>query len=174
MAAEKSDTKNQYEELNRVQTQFYTSIDGFNALTDFEIKRNAFMIIQNIAKGFPALSNILLNVYSPAFKGIESPALLRALQHKFVNQYHRGGIPKFLYYKSLKEKAEKQKATDKKTTAKGEDFSPEVVGEICKIMMFDSKDYEQYKYTENVQKLGEQIIGEFVKKEKSKSKKKKR
>lgn len=162
----------QYQELNRIQNLFYTSIEGFNALSDFEIKRNAFIMLQNIGKGFPALSHLVMNIYSPVVKAIESPAILKALQHKFVNPYKRSsGVPKFLYYKSLKEKAETGKKPSKKTTAKGEEFSPEIIGEICSILMYDSKDYEQFKYSEKVQFLGNQILGEFMKRDRSKKKK---
>ena len=162
----------QYQELNRVQNLFYTSIQGFNQLSDFEIKRNAFVILQNMGKGFPALSHMIMNIYSPIVKAIESPAILKALQHKFVNPYKRSsGVPKFLYYKSLKDKSDTSKKPSKKQTTKGDEFSPEIVGEICTILMYDSKDYEQFKYTEKVQFLGNQILGEFMKKERSKKKK---
>lgn len=158
-----------YQELNRVQTLFYTSIEGFNALTNFEIKRNAFMIIQNLGKGFPALSNILLNTYSPVVKAIESPEILKALQHKFVNQYKRAAVPKFIYFKNLKDKEEKS-SSSKRSSLKGDEFSQDIVGEICSILKYDTKDYEQFKYSEKVQYLGNQLLGEIMKKDRKKKK----
>lgn len=161
--------KNKYAEFNKVQTLFYTSITEFNELTNFELKRNAFMLISNIGKGFPALSNIIINIYSPHVKAIESPEILKALQHRFVNPYQprKGSLPKFIYFKNFDGvvKIDKKKQPTKKKTESGDEFSKEIAAEICSILMYDSKTYETMKFTKKVQFLGNQLLGEFMKKE---------
>jgi hypothetical protein len=91
---------NNFQEFNQFQTYFYTNINLFNNYTNFEIKRNSVQLLVNISKGFPALSQEILNIYSPEVKSIESPAIIRALQQaKFVNGFSRPKIPQFIYFK---------------------------------------------------------------------------
>lgn len=163
---------NKYNLFNKVQTLFYTSIEGFNELTNYEIKQCAFMLINTLAKGFPNVANILINIYSPNVKAIESPEILKALQHKFVNPYQprKGQLPQFLYFKNLEDKSQKLKAT-KKLTNKGDEFSKDIEAEICRILILDTKDYQTLKYTQRVQFLGNQILGEIMKKEQKRKKK---
>lgn len=163
---------NKYALFSKVQTLFYTSIDGFNDLTNYEIKQCAFMLLNTLAKGFPSVAHILLNIYSPDVKAIESPEILKALQYRFVNPYQprKGMLPQFLYYKNLEDKSQKAKAT-KKVTSKGDEFSQDIQAEICRILMLDSKDYQSLKYTPRVQFLGNQILGEFMKKEQKRKRK---
>lgn len=168
--------QNKYAEFNKVQTLFYTDVVGFNELTNFELKRNAFMLISNVGKGFPALANVIINIYSPHVKAIESPEILRALQHRFINPYspRKGSLPKFIYFKNLDviKDSKVKKIPTKKRTENGDEFSKEIVSEICSILMYDSKTYDTLKYTEKVQFLGNQLLGEFMKKEKAPTKRK--
>lgn len=166
---------NKYSEFNKVQTLFYTNVEEFKNLTNFELKRNAFMLISNIGKGFPALANIIINIYSPHVKAIESPELLRALQHRFINPYspRKGSLPKFIYFKNYEIKVDKaKKIPTKRITEKGDDFSKEIVADICSILMYDTKTYETMKYSTKVQFLGNQLLGEFMKKDKAPTKRK--
>lgn len=164
---------NRYNLFSKIQTLFFTSIPGFNELSNYEIKQCAFMLLNSIGKGFPQLSHVIINIYSPHVKAIESPEIIKALQHKFVNPYQprQGMLPQFVFYKNLEDKSQKAKAS-KRTTKKGDEFSQDIVAEICRIMLLDTKDYETLKYTPRVQYLGNQILGEFMKKEKRKSLKK--
>ena len=165
---------NKYALFSRVQTLFYTSPSGFDELTNYELKQCAFMLITSIGKGFSNFADMLINTHSPAVKAIESPEIIRAVQRKmYENTPYKGQLPPHVYYKNLEDKSQKAKAT-KKVTAKGDEFSQDIQAEICRILMLDTKDYQTLKYTPRVQYLGNQILGEFMKKASKTSKTKKR
>ena len=63
-------------------------------------------------------------------------------------------MPNYLFYKTKKK--EKELSTK---TEKGLEFAPEVKREICQRMMLDSKTYEYIKFSEGVQRCGQQVIG---------------
>ena len=157
---------NNFQEFNQFQTYFYTNINLFNNYTNFEIKRNSVQLLVNISKGFPTLSQEILNIYSPEVKSIESPAIIRALQQaKFVNGFSRPKIPQFIYFKQSKTKAKPIKPEKKKITKKLSkkdkelmvDFDPAIIEKIQSILFLDNKDFEDFKYTEQVQNLGRNL-----------------
>lgn len=139
------------------QKNFFTNIAKFNSYTRYDIKIHGFTLLNNIGKGFPALMNHILNLKGFGFEGFNSFEILRALQRKMINGSN--SMPSYLFYKT--EKAEKTKKSAKKTD-KGLEFSVDVKAEICSILMYDDKTYEYLKYSENVQSLGRQIIGDIV------------
>lgn len=158
-----------YQEFNKFQTYFYTDIVKFNNYSNYDIKKHAFVLLNNIAKGFPELADTIGNLYSPIVKAIQSPAIIKALQHRFVNPYSYCRVPQFIYFKSQAKTKEKSstKSGTKKTTKdnkeiqKGIDFDISVQQEIQSILFIDNKDYENLKYTDKVQFLGKQILGEI-------------
>ena len=163
------ETKNvpSYEEFNKFQTAFYTSKSKFNDFTRFEIKKHGFSLLTNLSKGFPALADIIFNLQGFNWKGTESPAIMKALQHKhFINNFNRIRIPDFVYYPTTKNIKEKEKA---KKTSQGLIFSPEISKQIQSILFMDSKSYEYLMFSESVQNLGKQLLGEFYQTEKIKT-----
>lgn len=154
-----------FEDFKKFQTFFYTSIDGFNTYTDYEIRKHAFMLMNNMGKGLPNLVDDFINLYSPDVKTLQSPAIIRALQRRFVNGFSYARIPQFIYLQSSAPKKEpKAKAKLKvKAVEKGLDFSPEVNGEIQSHYMLDSKTFESVRYTTRVQELGKALIAEYSK-----------
>ena len=161
-----------YEEFNKFQTAFYTNIRNFDDFSNFDFKRHGYTLINNLAKGFPNLANLIINLKGVNWDGGTSPAVLKALQRiKFVNNFGIGRVPQFIYYKQ--EKAEKTK--DKvKQTSKGLLFDSDIQSQICTILMIDSKTYDYLKFSDNIQYLGKQINGEFIQKEKLKTVRKKK
>lgn len=154
-----SEVKNNYEEFNKFQNYFYTDATRFAQFSDFEIKRNSVMLLTNIAKGFPHLANDILNIYSPAVKAVECPAILIALQRsKFVNSFVRPRIPKYIYFKKNKPKKLKKEAVVSKVKKGMVEFSDDIVADICSRMRYDNKDYQDFKYSEDVQKLGKMLV----------------
>jgi hypothetical protein len=164
---------NDYLFFNKFQTFFYTNIAEFQNFTYFEIKNNSFTLLNNLIKGFPHLAEELMNIYSPAVKIFESPAIILALQRKFVNNFSRPRVPQYLYYKSMKAKPEsKKKSKDVKVNGVIlKEFPMEVKKEIMSILMYDTKTYEYLKYSTKIQFLGNQLLGEFQRKEEIKRKK---
>ena len=160
---------NSYQELNNFQALFFTNISKFQDYTNFEIKKFGYILINNIAKGFPNLADIISNLKGINWTGVTSPALIKALQHRFVNKYSQARIPQFIYFKNLKP----EKSTEKirKTKTGKLDFADDVKKEICEILMIDSKSYDYLKYTDKVQELGKQIVGDFYQEQKLKTKK---
>jgi hypothetical protein len=155
-----------YSFLNKFQSDFYTSIEGFAEYTNWDIKQNGVTLLINMYKGFPHLADKILNTYSAPFVvAMQSPAILRALQRvNFVNGFSRPRTPQYLYYKQSTKKAKIEDLSRKKP--KGcEDFAPEVANELMMLMFMDSKTYDYLKYTEKVQKLGRHVMGEQSQKE---------
>lgn len=160
-----------YTEFNNFQYAFYTNISKFENYSNFEIKRNGYVLLNNLAKGFPALAEILINSKGIGWKGVESPALLKALQRKFINNFNSVKVPGFIYYKNLKE--EKIKQPKVKETKLGYVFDMDIQNQICSILKIDSKTYDYLKFSKSLQYLGLQLNGEFMQKEKIKKGRKK-
>lgn len=160
---------NEYQELNNFQTMFFTDKNKFQEVTNFEVKKFGYILINNLAKGFPNLADIIINLKGINWSGVTSPSLLKALQHRFVNGFSTARVPQFIYFKNLK--PEKSTEKIKKTKSGKLDFSDDIKKEICEIMMIDSKTYENLKYTEKIQYLGKQINGEFIQTEKFRQRK---
>jgi hypothetical protein len=156
-----------YTFLNKFQSDFYTSIEGFAQYTNWEIKQYGVTLLINMYKGFPHIADKFLNLYSPGFiVGMQSPAILRALQRvNFINGFSRPRNPQYLYYKSSTKKAKMPDTGKAKRPKNAIDFEPEVAFELMMALFWDSKTYEYLKYTEKAQRLGLQIIGEQSKKE---------
>ena len=166
----KSTSKDKYnEQFNKFQKDFFTNIRNFSSYTYFEYKKFGFILLNNIAKGFPALSQIITDLRGFGWNGFESPEILKALQKKFVNIYSMNKIPQFVYYKNNKQK--KLSKTDTKDTKDGKIFSDEVNKEICRILQYDTKTFDYLKFSKKVQLLGEQITGEYLNQELNKKKK---
>lgn len=148
-----------YTEFNKFQTYFYTNIVMFNQYTDFEIKKYAVQLLTNVAKGFPDLAKNILNIYSPQVVAIQSPAIIKALQRaKFVTGFGNARVPQFIYFKQNKAKPVPKKKGVRRKTTKGEEFTDDIIFEIQSILMYDSKDYEAFKFTPKVQQLGKMLI----------------
>jgi phosphoribosylformylglycinamidine (FGAM) synthase PurS component len=162
---------NKYEAFNNFQTAFYTNISVFEGLTNIEFKNNGYMLLNNLAKGYPHLAGLFFNVKGFGWSGPESPSILKALQKKFVNNFNSVRVPKFIYFKQNKPEKEKTKA---KKTKNGLIFDSEINAQICSILMIDSKTLEYLKFSDRVQFLGNQLIGEFIQKEKTKTTRKKK
>jgi len=159
-----------YSVFNKFQTLFYTDIAEFDRYTNYEIKQNAVTLLINIQKGFPHLADEILNLYSPAVKALESPAILKALQRvKFINSFGRRQVPQFIYYKQSTKKAKVEVDKGKKLPANAiTEFASGMRTEIMNILQYDSKDFEYFKFSEKVQNLARQINGEMIQKEEMK------
>lgn len=169
---------NPFEEFNNFQTAFYTSIERFNDFSLFEIKKHGYVLMNNLAKGFPHLSDLIANLKGLNWRGTESKAVLQALQHvKFINNFNRIVIPKFIYFKSNPAKKDDKKTKVKTVEIEGKkvnEFSEDVVNIIKSILMMDQKTYDYLKYSERVQYCGNQLIGDFQQIEKLKTSRKKK
>ena len=164
-----------YSAFNRFQQLFYTDILEFEKYTNYEIKQNSVTLLTNIAKGFPHLADQILNLYSPALKAIESPAMLKALQRtKFINNFSRPRVPQFIYYKSSTKKAKVEKEKVIKIPKTSIDFDMPIRTTIMEILMIDTKTYEYLKFNDKIQKLGKQLLGENIQTESIKATKKKK
>lgn len=160
-----TNTKNNFQEFNQFQTYFYTNINQFNMFSNFEIKRNSVQLIINISKGYPNLAYEILNIYSPDVKAVESPAIIKALQRsKFVNGFSKPKIPQYIYFKTVK--VPKTKEPKKKIIKKDKniiEFDEIIKDKIQTILFLDDKDYQEFKYTERIQKLGKNLLNNFEK-----------
>ena len=157
-----------YEEFNKFQTAFYTDKEKLNNFTHFDFKRHGYTLLSNLAKGFPNLADIFLNLKGIDWVGPECPPVIKALQFKFVNNFNLRGIPQFIYFKTLKPVKEKKPRIKK--TKKGYVFNEEIQKEICNILLIYSKTYEYLKFSVRVQFLGTQLNGELIKQVKHKKK----
>jgi len=160
-----------YKEFNEFQTKFYTNIKEFNELSKFEIKRHGYTLLNNLAKGYPHLSNLILNLKGFDWNGPESHQILIALQRNFINNFNTIRVPKFIYWKNLKNTVVKERV---KKTKKGLEFGSEITTKIQSILLYDDKTFESFKYSEKVQNLGKQLLGEIEQTEKLKTKKTKK
>lgn len=174
-------SNNIYEEFNKFQTAFYTSASNFENFSNYEMRKHGYVLLNNLAKGFPHLASIISNLKGLNWKGIESRNVLIALQRtKFVNNFTRTRIPQFIYYKnnSTKKTPEEKKSKVKATKQKGNktliEFSDDIKAQICSSLFIDSKTYEYLKFSDNIQRLGNQILGQFIEEEKIKKTRKKK
>jgi hypothetical protein len=158
--------ENNYDEFNKFQNAFFTNTLEFEKYTNFEVKKLGYVLLSNIAKGYPHLSNIIINLNGFGWNGGESIEILKALQRKFINNFNSARMPKFIYWKQNKPEKSKEKV---KKTKKGLDFSSDINTQIMSILMYDSKTFEYLKYSEKVQTLGNNILGELVQIEKTKA-----
>ena len=160
-----TNVKNNFQEFNQFQTYFYTNVNQFNMFSNFEIKRNSVQLIINISKGYPNLAYEILNIYSPDVKAVESPAIIKALQRsKFVNGFSKPKIPQYIFYKTVK--VPKTKEPKKKIIKKDKniiEFDEIIKDKIQTILFLDDKDYQEFKYTERIQKLGKNLLNNFEK-----------
>lgn len=150
--------QNNFQEFNQFQTYFYTNVNQFNMYSNFEIKRNSVALLTNICKGYPMLAKQILDIWSPEVKGIESPAIIKALQRaKFINGFSKVKVPQYIYYKNMKPikvKVPKVKVAKVKNTKKLLEFEPEIIDKIQTILLYDRRDYEDFKFSDKVQTLG--------------------
>lgn len=146
-----------YQVFNKFQTEFFTSIERFKNNSNYTMKQYSFLLFNSIMKGLPHLADEVYNIYSPHVKALESPAIIIALQRRFVNGFSNSYVPKFVYYKGKTVRAVKEK-TAKTKLKKGEValqiFSSEVVEMLKTKLMYDSKTYDYLKFSPLVQKLG--------------------
>lgn len=168
----KMTTQNNYfQEFNKFQQAFFTDQKEFSNYTHFELKKFGYILINNLAKGFPNLADIIINLKGLKWSSIESPALMSALQRRFVNQNVRVRVPQFVYFKNLKPPKEKKKSVVGKKRGTLE-FDTEIKSDICNILMYDSKTYEQLKYSDKIQQLGKLMVEEHLLKQQTKRKRK--
>ena len=172
---------NSYEEFNKFQQAFYTSALEFSNFSNYEIRKHGYVLLNNLAKGFPHLASIITNLKGLDWKGTDSRNVLIALQRtKFVNNFNKTRIPQFIYYKnnSTKKSPEEKKSKVKATKQKGDktliDFSDDIKAQICSILFIDSKTYEYIKFGNDVQRIGNQLLGQFMEQEKLKKSRKKK
>ncbi len=163
--------ENNYQGLNDFQTAFYTDRNKLAEYSRYEFKEYGYKLLNNLAKGYPNLADIFLNLKGINWSGPESPGIIKALQCRFINNFNSVRIPQFIYYKT--EKIEKDKSKVKETKL-GLLFNMEIQREICSILMIDSKTYEYLKFSEKVQFLGKQLNGEWIQQEKIKQSRKKK
>lgn len=149
-----------FEQFNNFQTSFFTDIKMFDKYTVYELKKFGYVLLNNIAKGFPNLADIICNLKGIGWDGVTSIQILRALQSQLMSNFKR--VPMFVFFKNMKNEKEKSKAKVSKVNKKMLDFDSEIKSQICSILMYDSKTYEELKYSEKVQYLGRQILGEFM------------
>lgn len=173
MEQEQDVVKNQYQEFNNFQISFYTNIEKFENYSNYDCKKHGYVLINNMAKGFPNLADIISNLKGLNWTGTQSPALLKALQRRFVNRFVNVRVPNFVYFKNLKTEKSTEKIKVSKKSNKLYDFDIDIQKQICSLLMIDSKTYDALKYTEKIQFLGKQINGEFVQQQKIKKSKKK-
>lgn len=150
-----------YDGFNRFQTDFFSSRQRFESYSNYEVRLYAYQLLNNISKGFPNLTNIVINLKGIGWSGIQSVELLRALQSRFVNEFTSGNLPRFVFFKNNKPRATK----DDKAKIEIEDS---LKLEICNIMMIDSKTFD-YLYAHNSERLLEvrkQIEGDVLDKKK--------
>jgi hypothetical protein len=164
--------ENYYNEFNKFQTNFFTNIEVFEGYSNYEVGKFGYVLINNIAKGFPNLADIISNLKGLNWSGVKSPALLKALQRRFVNKHVNVRIPNFVYFKNMKPEKETTKARASKKSKDLLDFDLEIQTQICSILKYDTKTYEYLKYSEKVQFLGRQLLGEFVQAQRVKKTKK--
>lgn len=161
-----------YEEFNNFQNDFYLKVNEFNEYTNFDFKRHGYTLLNNIAKGFPNLVGLIINLKGINWSAPESPAIIKALQRtKFINNFNSPRIPSFIYFKTEKEEKSKEKI---KSTDKGFLFDMDIQTQICSVLFIDSKTYEYLKFSPKIQFLGQQLNGEFVQTEKAKTTRKKK
>ncbi len=160
-----------YVELNKFQNNFYTNVEEFKKTTKHEVKRNGYTLLNSLGKGYPYLADLILNLKSFNWNGPESHQILIALQKKFINNFNNVSIPQFIFWKTPKQS--KQKDLEIKNKKGLLIFNAEISAEIQSILMYDCKTYETFKFTDKVQELGKSIIGETIKVEKTKRRKKK-
>lgn len=157
-----NNTKSEHAAFNKFQTMFYTDIKGLDNYTNYEFKLYSFRLLNNLTKGFPLLSVLISNVYSPEFiKFDECPSLIKALQRKFINGFSRVAVPKFIYYPSPKATKTKSTTPTKRKSKNKIDFEIDVKSQIQTILFYDNKTYEYLKYSKKVQELGNAITAEF-------------
>lgn len=155
-------TDRHYIEFNNFQGSFYTDRKMFSKYTNYDCKRFGYILINNMAKGFPNLANIISNLKGFTWSGVESVEVLKALQWKFTNPHLIIRLPTFVFYKNLKPEKSTEKIKVSKKSKTLLDFDDEIKKQIMEILMYDSKTYEYLKYTQKVQDLGKQINGQFV------------
>lgn len=154
-----------YQHFNKFQNAFFTSIGQFNNYTNYEINQHAFMLFNNITKAFPT-QGVKYMFYNNILKFDNCPSLIRALQHKYVNNFSRARIPSAIYFKGGKKKkvpkAKRKKVSNKLLKSKQViEFEPHIVMEIQSALMLDNKTYEQCWKCDEVQNIGRQIIGKY-------------
>lgn len=144
--------QNHYQEFNNFQTNFYTNIDKFNNHSRYDVIKHGYTLLNNLAKGFPNLSNIILNLKGLNWSGPTSPALLCALQRRFINGYSSVKIPQFIYFKNNKPVTTKTKEEKKEDS--------EIIRTVCNIYKFDTKSFEQLYNEKYVKETIAQLKGE--------------
>jgi hypothetical protein len=156
-----------YTVMNKFQSDFYTSIDNFRQYSNYDIRTYGVQLLINMYKGFPHLADKVLNMYSPPFiVGMQSKSVLIALQRMhFINGFSRPRQPQFLFFKQSTKKAKMPDTVKAKKAKNVVDFEPEIVMDIKSILFMDSATYEYLKYSEKVQSVGRQLMGENLQKE---------
>ncbi len=52
-----------FQEFNRIQNSFYTSKEDFENYTQYELKKHGYVLISNLAKGFPHLAEMRIYLF---------------------------------------------------------------------------------------------------------------
>lgn len=154
---------NDFEEFNKFQKAFYTSVDDFSKFTHYDIMRNSVRLLTTMSKQFPVRAQQFMDVYSPEVKSVQSVQLLIALQRKFINNFNIAKVPQFIYWKSKPVKVGRASKTSKtsknKTSLTVIEFDDETKFKIKSQMFLDEKSYHSVCQTEQIQKLGRLLSG---------------
>lgn len=156
---EKTDIKIDYAFFNKIQNDFYKNPRNFSAYSNYDINLNSYLLVNNIAKGFPHLAFDILGIYGNLIKFNECPDLIRALQYKFIGGFTSNNM-KHVYYKQGKS-TKKASTTPKTRKKKGDveivEFDSLIVAEIMQQLFIDKQDYDAVKHTTTVQYLGNEL-----------------
>lgn len=148
---------NNYQVFNKFQQNFYTSISEFDKYTDYEIRINSYMLMNNMIKGNPAIALTLMNCYSDHVKMIQSPAIIKALQRKFINGFSKAKMPQYIYFKDQSKASKSNKLTKNKVI----EVEPSIKQNICSILFIDNKTFDYLLFRKNPKILS--LIKEYTK-----------
>lgn len=155
---------NNYKFFNKFQNYFFTNIHGFKSFTDYEINENSFLLFGSITKAFPTTAKKYM-FYNDFLKFNKCPSLIRALQHKFINNFSRPRIPQAVFFptaKKTKSKSEVKSTTDKKSTYIK--FNDLIRDTIQQKLFLDSKTYNSVEHTDKIQTLGKHLEAQYERK----------
>jgi len=153
-------SNNNYQVFNKFQQNFYTSISEFDKYTDYEIRINSYMLMNNMIKGNPAIALTLMNCYSDHVKMIQSPAIIKALQRKFINGFSKAKMPQYIYFKD-QSKASKTTKNKSSSNDKIIEVEPLIKQNICSILFIDNKTFDYLLFRKNPKILS--LIKEYTK-----------
>jgi hypothetical protein len=116
--------------------------------------------MNNMIKGNPAIALTLMNCYSDHVKMIQSPAIIKALQRKFINGFSKAKMPQYIYFKD-QSKASKTTKNKSSSNDKIIEVEPLIKQNICSILFIDNKTFDYLLFRKNPKILS--LIKEYTK-----------